>query len=286
MNYEDMLDLFFQARRTKVEMHKARGIEKARLVSKLLKQFQLYCEQEQRDFDQLIVEHEKSILESPEIQFRFASVFGGKYRPNGVFEPKATDVGVSEKGKPMTHEEANEHRVNPYFSGVREDVYSRNCQTCVVAYELRRRGYNVMAAPRGEDDATALLARGANYAWIDPKTNRYPMMRASALVKTKKQAIDWFEKTVKLDERYILTVLWEGGGGHVVILTRSEDGVLMVYDPQTGIQYLGHSEIAVFMSTALIGHGRRGFSPSIARIDNAQVNVPFIQKIIRGYRGI
>lgn len=284
MNYEDMLDLFFQARRTKVEMHKARGIEKARLISKLLKQFQLYCEQEQLELDQMIAEQERSLLESREIQKELESVFEGKYRPNGVFEPKTKDVDVVAKGNPMTHEEANEHRANPYYTRGVADLYSINCQTCVVAYELRRRGYDVMAGPYGKGGATELLARMVNLAWIDPKTNDYPVIRASARVKNRKQAVEWFEETVKQGERYILSVLFKSGCGHVVILTRSGDGVIMVYDPQTGARFLGQSEIEEFLNDAVIGKALRAW-PSLIRIDNAQVNIPFIRKIIRGYHG-
>lgn len=58
-----------------------------------------------------------------------------------------------------------------------------------------------------------------------------------------------------------------------------------IYDPQTGARYLGHGEIEDSMNDVVIGKALRSW-PLITRIDNAQVNVPFIQKIIRGYRGI
>ena len=51
-----------------------------------------------------------------------------------------------EQGKLMTFEEANGMKGNPHY---KEDVgYRENCQSCVVANELRRRGYNVEAQIR------------------------------------------------------------------------------------------------------------------------------------------
>ena len=45
----------------------------------------------------------------------------------------------------MTFEEANELRGNIGYGEGRE--FSVNCQSCVVANELRRRGYDVTALP-------------------------------------------------------------------------------------------------------------------------------------------
>ena len=142
-------------------------------------------------------------------------------RFGGVYEPEANDVDGAQKGVPMSHEEANEHRANPFFKAGVKDSYSRNCQTCVVAYELRRRGYDVMAVPR-DDYATGILAHLVNLAWVDPKTKTYPVRMVSAKVVDRNRAVKWFEKVVKPGERYLLTVIWEKGGGHVVILTRNE----------------------------------------------------------------
>ena len=182
----------------------------------------------------------------------------------------------------MSHEEANEHRANPFFRAGVNDSYSLNCQTCVVAYELRRRGYDVMAVPR-DNYATGILANLVSLAWVDPTTGTYPVRQVNAKVSNGKQAVKWFEGAVKQGERYLLTVNLDGGGGHVVILTRNEDGVLMVYDPQSGDRFLGEKEILdSFMRLVEVKYSmQEGFSPAILRVDNAQVNVPFIRKIIR-----
>lgn len=146
----------------------------------------------------------------------------------------------------------------------------------------KHRGYDVMAVPR-DNYATGILANLVSLAWVDPTTGTYPVRQVNAKVSNGKQAVKWFEGAVKQGERYLLTVNLDGGGGHVVILTRNEDGVLMVYDPQSGDRFLGEKEILdSFMRRVEVKYSmQEGFSPAILRVDNAQVNVPFIRKIIR-----
>lgn len=69
----------------------------------------------------------------------------------------------------------------------------------------------------------------------------------------------------------------------MVILTRNEEGVLMVYDPQSGKRFIGAKEIIdSFMSRVEVEYSMQNrFSSAILRVDNAQVNMPFIRKIIR-----
>ena len=57
----------------------------------------------------------------------------------------------------------------------------------------------------------------------------------------------------------------------------------MVYDPQSGDSFLGEKEIIdSFMRRVEVKYSmQEGVSPAILRVDNAQVNVPFIRKIIR-----
>lgn len=55
----------------------------------------------------------------------------------------------------MTFEEANELRGNIDYGEGRE--FSVNCQSCVVANELRRRGYDVTALPNLKKQGTFLM---------------------------------------------------------------------------------------------------------------------------------
>ncbi|MDE6677560.1 MAG: hypothetical protein K2K02_00830, partial [Ruminococcus sp.] len=62
------------------------------------------------------------------------------------------------RGNPMTFDEADHMSVNPNFT-TKDSSYRENCQTCVVAYEARLRGYNVEANPmkRGSMSYVCLL---------------------------------------------------------------------------------------------------------------------------------
>lgn len=57
----------------------------------------------------------------------------------------------------------------------------------------------------------------------------------------------------------------------------------MVYDPQSGKRFIGAKEIIdSFMSRVEVEYSMQNrFSSAILRVDNAQVNMPFIRKIIR-----
>ncbi len=49
-------------------------------------------------------------------------------------------------GEPMSFAKADSGSVNPKYS-LGQKGYRENCQTCVVAYEMRSRGYDVQALP-------------------------------------------------------------------------------------------------------------------------------------------
>ena len=47
-------------------------------------------------------------------------------------------------------------------------------ESCVVAYEARRRGYDVQSLPFKEDSEMDRLSSETNLAWIDPRTGKHP----------------------------------------------------------------------------------------------------------------
>lgn len=64
-----------------------------------------------------------------------------------AFEQAAQKYGI-EHGKPMSIDRADRKHANPKFLTLVDGSfrpYTSNCQTCVVAYELRKRGYDVEA---------------------------------------------------------------------------------------------------------------------------------------------
>lgn len=135
-----------------------------------------------------------------------------------------------------------------------QNGYRVNCQTCVVANEARRRGYNVEATPNNGERASIheRLGRDTNLAWIDRATGRHPDYiryegdgqtdyRGRA-IPTHRRFMQWLDSdgVVEQGARYTIEFWWKGrgGGGHIISLERTEQGLRM-YDPQCGETYTG-----------------------------------------------
>ena len=70
-----------------------------------------------------------------------------------------------------------------------------------------------------------------NEIWIDPNTGKAPEIQrvwAKTLDKTSAR----FEKATEQVGRYHISVLWEGGGGHIFCVDRLPNGNMRVYDSQ------------------------------------------------------
>lgn len=77
-------------------------------------------------------------------------------------QPEDLRAAIGGKGSPIGIKKAIEG-ANPFYSGGAQGDFSRNCQRAVVAYELRRRGYDVIALPTfsGDDLPTGGKWKGA-----------------------------------------------------------------------------------------------------------------------------
>ena len=95
------------------QMLGASGQEKARLTAKLLELIRTFLPKNQRYVQAMVEEDARLLLEYEPMQQWFREVFGEGYKIRGVYEPEANDVDGAQKGAPMSHEEANEHRANP-----------------------------------------------------------------------------------------------------------------------------------------------------------------------------
>lgn len=110
---------------------------------------------------------------------------------------------------------------NPNFS-TKERKWTHNCQRCVPAYEMRRRGYNVTVKPRPPGNSDELALRPWN-AWnsVRPQTYRDK---------------DDIEKTMAAwgdGARAQIVCVWKTGGGHTFI-AEQQNGKTVFLDPQTG----------------------------------------------------
>ena len=192
-------------------------------------------------------------------------------------------IGVK-KGKEMTFEEANELRGNINYGKASE--YSVNCQSCVVANELRRRGYNVTALPNLQKTGNIPyeLSMRTNWAWIDPKTmvipkkqtagSIYDITRSGALKsKSIKELTKELVELVKEPGRYHIDFAWKGkNSGHIITLEKLHNGKIIIYDPQTG-KMKNWRELSKEISLR--------YGVNVLRVDNLLVNTDIIDGIVK-----
>lgn len=183
-------------------------------------------------------------------------------------------VGVS-KGKPMNFDDADGMKANPGY----ESVFARvmNCQSCVVANEARRRGYDVQARPySSKNESMFALAEQPTRAYINPETGKEPAKIRVEESPTKARFNKLCEETVKDGERYHLRIETKAGGGHVVCMDRDENGVLRVYDPQDGSIH----KASEYLKRAKYSSKSYGITVPednyIFRVDNAEFNIELI----------
>ena len=198
-----------------------------------------------------------------------------------ALHPK-TLAGVS-RGKEMSFEEANEGRTNPNYS--KGGRYTVNCQTCVIANEARRRGYDVTARPRDTVQADA-IAKNQRLAWIDPKTGTHPdYMKGSTEITTAKKAKQYLDDNLKVGERYTMGFAWKGrrNTGHIINAFKDTDGNVKFYDPQNGKQMSGN-EVDMYLDRIKYQKTFNGTKHTmglrILRIDDKQFNASMVNKIL------
>lgn len=144
------------------------------------------------------------------------------------------------RGKPMTHEEADSGKVNPTNSNT-------NCTNSCVAYELRLRGFDVIAGTKSSWQQSNLSRNGPKGAWIT-ETGKVPQEKhftgdRSAIVR----AID---NAIKQGERHFLWYSWKHGGGHIITITKDKWGRLILYDPQKNKESIGTAGLADLIDAA------------------------------------
>lgn len=183
-----------------------------------------------------------------------------------------TLAGVKQ-GKEMDFDQANHGRTNPDFN--KGGGYYRNCQTCVVANEARRRGYDVTARPKDTPEATT-LSRTTNKAWIDPSTGTHPKYIDVSASRTNRVRNN-IEDVVKQGERYTVEFGWKGSSysGHIISVERNSSGNVRLYDPQSGRQYTGN-DVDLYLKRV------RPSTVQMLRVDNQEFNMSMVEPVLIG----
>lgn len=174
-------------------------------------------------------------------------------------------IGVK-KGKDMNHQEANTGNVNIDGKGKKAgQEYKDNCQCCVVTYELRRRGFNVKAAPHFDDETTIpfKIGAGKESAWIGAQRKTVAAKNGVVLEK------DLNAQTQAVG-RYHIEWDWKGkSSGHIVTAERLPNGKLIIYDPQDSTYY----------SLDFLTKTEKGIV--VTRVDNLRINAAVISEVVR-----
>lgn len=204
-------------------------------------------------------------------------------------------LGIAQ-GEPMTFGEANALRGNinyipQYVNGKANPDYAKenekyhiNCQSCVVANELRRRGYDVTALPNlnVKGNIPYELSLKTEQAWIYPETGNTPKKstfgrkvnnRGSITAKPYKETMHDMMEAMKEPGRYHVNFKWKGvNEGHIITFERMQDGSVKWYDPQTGKSDFFDKKYYDRI------HVSRGIM--VLRVDNLMVNTEIIDGIV------
>ena len=190
-----------------------------------------------------------------------------KYTKKQVENHKAVEqaLGIS-KGKDMSHQDANTGNVNIDGKGKKAgDEYKENCQCCVVTYELRRRGFNVKAAPHFNKKETIpyQLGEGTISAWIGAKRIEIKPQKGVVLKKD-------LNANTQAVGRYHIEWNWKNETyGHIVTVERLPNRELVIYDPQD----------SSYRSLDFLNNTEDGLV--ITRVDNLIFNTKVISEVVR-----
>ena len=181
-----------------------------------------------------------------------------------------------EQGKPMNFRQADGRAPNPNYK--KGGGYKTNCQTCVVAYELRRRGYDVEALANFKGSMLDVLSANTRLAWVDRETGKHPEYIEPAQ-STCKKSFEWLKENIKSKNRYTIEFVWKGKTiGHTVHLFKNDKGLLSIYDPQNGINTRGDTAVLEYLKKVSPG------TIKLLNVQNYDINMNVVNKILQGVK--
>jgi hypothetical protein len=187
--------------------------------------------------------------------------------------------GNIERGKEMTFKEADSGNVNPNLK--KHEGYQNNCQTCVVVFEARLRGWDIEAMPFEYGSNSDKLSLNTNRAWLTPE-GKHPKYIYDTNANTVDSVYDFIDKTIKPGERYTLEGQWKGpfGGGHIISVFKEPSGKLVAYDPQIDKIYNEKS-----FKKNILNNMQKGSTPNtnikLLRIDNLSIDKNFMEPLVK-----
>ena len=116
-------------------------------------------------------------------------------------------------------------KTNPRYKNRSDPKYYKNCQRCVPAYEMRRRGYNVIAKPKPLNVLKDDLSLRPQLAWDNPVITR---VTRNLQTNIEKDMLSWGDGA-----RAQIVIYLKNSGGHTFIAEQVK-GKTIFADPQTG----------------------------------------------------
>lgn len=169
--------------------------------------------------------------------------------------------------------QGNKYSKNPNY----KKQYTINCQSCVVANELRRRGFDVEALgnTKRKEGIPTILSRHTELVWVDDNGQTPTSQRTyGANVLANLTNLD---SLTKEKGRYHIKWTWKNGrSGHIITCERLEDNTMRFYDPQNGKIITDFSTYAEY------------FDPwggiKVLRVDTLQINEEIISGVVKKRR--
>jgi len=151
-----------------------------------------------------------------------------RYSPEQIENHKQIEsiLGIK-KGDDMSFEDADGGMANVDFR--KDDKFKENCQCCIVANELRRRGFDVTALGynNDKDSVPYRLGEDLSLAFLNKKGNVVTMTE----VKNNEIAV---RKAIPTSGRYIVGYDSDKDEGHAICAERLLNGKIIFFDPQLG----------------------------------------------------
>lgn len=188
------------------------------------------------------------------------------------------------QGKVMNFTDADAGKGNPDFEvpKAREKGFKDNCQTCTVAYELRRRGFNVEAKPnplvRGRKDGLRVAQKTLDWEErflnADGSKVTYEYSWRARITDTVEAKRTYISGKTSEAGRYEVYCAWKGknAGAHVFIVEKTADGDLIWFDPQSGKKGREVSGYLKNMKSGWI---------SVLRVDDKLINPKFASRFLK-----
>lgn len=167
-------------------------------------------------------------------------------------------------------EMALEH-TNPHYRDSWQ--YQQNCQRCVWAYELQRRGYDVEALPTYQGDD---LPRGGNWRYLANNWSENSRFVSAGYGQSNSVKTEITNITSEMNNwgngsRAIVRVVWKSGRSGHVFNIENQGGIIKAFDGQTG------KEVGL---KDYLSRAKRGYT-SIIRTDNADINLNAVSRFVK-----